>query len=98
MFILIKKAFIVLLHFSESLAIKCLFLNDELWIVRPAFIDLSPVELKYYAFKISLDKCTGSCNILSPKICVPKESKDINVNLFNVIINKNETKAMKKHI
>ena len=24
-------------------------------------IDLSPVELKYYPFMITLDKCNGSC-------------------------------------
>ena len=29
-------------------------------------------ELKCYPFMISLDKCTGSCNVLSPKIVVPK--------------------------
>ena len=67
--------FIVLLRFSESLATKCQFLNDELCIVRPAFIDLSPVELKYYAFKISLDKCTGSCNILFQKYVFQKNQK-----------------------
>ena len=38
---------------------------------------------------ISLDKCTGSCNVLSPKY-VPKETKDINVKVFNMITNKNE--------
>ena len=36
---------------------------------------------------ISLDKCTGSCNILSSKICVPK--KNVNVKAFNMITNKN---------
>ena len=66
--------------------------------VRPTIIDLNPVELKYYPFMISLNKCTGSCNVLSPKICVPKESKDINVKAFNMITNKNETKTMTKHI
>ena len=48
--------FIVLLSFSSSLArvakiadrTKCLFLSDELCIVRPTLIDLNPVELKYY--------------------------------------------------
>ena len=49
--------------------------NDETCMVRPILIDLNPVELKYYPFMISLDKCTGSCNILSPKICVSKEKK-----------------------
>ena len=45
---------------------------------------------------ISLDKCTGSCNVLCPKICVPKETKDINVKAFNMIINKKEAKTMTK--
>ena len=66
--------------------------------VRPSLVDLNPVELKYFPFIISLDKCTGNCNVLSPKICVPKETKDINVKAFNMATNKNEAKAMTKHI
>ena len=41
-------------------------------------IDINHVELKYYPILItivSLDQCTGSHNVLSPKICVPKEKK-----------------------
>ena len=45
-----------------------MFLNDESCMVRPTFIALNPVELKYYPFITSLNKCTGSCNVLSPKI------------------------------
>ena len=66
--------------------------------VRPSLIDLNPVELKYYPFMFSLYKCTGSCNVLSPKICVPKETKDISVKAFNMIRNKNEAKTMTKQI
>ena len=44
--------FIVLLSFSESLAAKCLFLNDEPHRVRPTLIDMNPGELKYYPFMI----------------------------------------------
>ena len=66
--------------------------------VRPTLIDLNPLELKYYPFMIILDKCSVSCNVLSPKICVPKERNNINVKVSNMIINKNEAKAMKKHI
>ena len=47
---------------------------------------------------ISLSKCTGVCNVLFPKICVPKETKDINVKVFNMITNKDEAKAMTEHI
>ena len=90
--------FNVLLSFSSSLATKCLFLNDEPCMVRPTLIDLNPVELKYYPFMISLNKCTESCNVLSPKVCVLKETKDINVKAFNMIINKNGAKATTEHI
>ena len=51
--------FIVLLSFSEPLATKCMFLNDEPCMVRPTLIDMNPFELKYYPFMISLNKCTG---------------------------------------
>ena len=52
--------------------------------VRPAFIDLNPVELKYYPFMISPNKYTESCNLLSPKVCVPKETKGMNVEASNM--------------
>ena len=97
-FSLIKQVFIVLLSFSESLATKFLLLNDESCMVRPTIIDLNPVKLRYYPFMISLVKCTGSCNVLSPKICVPKEKKGINVKVFDMLINKNEAKTMTKDI
>ena len=64
---------------SSSFVTKCLLLNDVPCIVRPALIDLNHVELKHYPFAISIDKCTGSCNVLIPKMCVPKETKDIQV-------------------
>ena len=97
-----KQAFIVLLSFSKSLAsvakvsdrTKCVPLNVEPRMVRPTLIDLNPVELKYYPFMISLDKCSGSYNDLSSKVCVPKKkTKYINVKVFNMITNKNETKS-----
>ena len=91
MFSIIKQVFIVLLIFSESLALnqtKYLFLSDEPCMVRPNLIDLNPVDIKYYPFVISLDKCSGNCNVFSPKICVPKETKDINVKAFNMLTKK----------
>ena len=99
---LIKQEFVVLLSFSQSLACiakvsnrtKYLVLNDVTYLVRPTLIDMNPVELKYYTFIVSLNKRTGSFNVLSPKICVPKETKDIDVKAFNLITNKNETKII----
>ena len=65
--------------------------------VRPTLIDLNPVELKYYSFMISLDKCNESCSVLSPKICPPKKTKNVNVKVFNMITYKNEVKTVTKH-
>ena len=50
--------------------------------VRLTLIDLNPAQLKHYPFMITLDKCNGSCNVLSPKTCVPKEAKDLNVKVL----------------
>ena len=68
MFSLIKKLVILLMSFSKSLArdrTKCLSLNDEPCMVRPNLINFNPAELNYYPFMISLDKWTGSCNVMS---------------------------------
>ena len=72
---LIKQVFIVLLSLTSSLATKCVSLNDETFMIRTTLIDLNPVQLNYYPFLISLDKCSGSCNVLSPKMCVSKKKK-----------------------
>ena len=32
--------------------------------IRPTLTDLNPVELNYHQFLISLDKRSGSCNLL----------------------------------
>ena len=53
---------------------------------------MNPIELKYYSFMIKWTKCTGSCNDLSPKLCVPKETKDINVKGFAMITKKMKVK------
>ena len=65
--------FIVLSSFSSPLANKCLSLNDKSCMVT--LIDLNPVELKYFPFMMRLDKRNRSCNVLSPKIRVPKKER-----------------------
>ena len=54
---------------------KCLSLNDEPFMIRPTFISLNSVELKYHSFMITLDQCNGSCNLLSQKKVFRKKQK-----------------------
>ena len=76
---------------------KYLFLNDEPCMFIP-IIDMNPAELKYYIFMIGLNKYTGSSNVLSPKICVLKETNESNVKVFHMMRNKDEAKAMTEHV
>ena len=63
-------------------------LKNERCAIRPTPIDLYPVELNYYLFTISLDKCSGSWNSvddLSTKTCIQSKTKYIKVKVFNII-------------
>ena len=69
------KMFVLLLSFSGSLATwKCVSLNNEPCMARFTLFDLNPVELNYYPFMISLNKCNGSCNVVD-YTCVPSKVK-----------------------
>ena len=57
---------------------------------QPTLINLHPneysQELHYYPFVINLDRCTGGCITLDDlwnRVCVPNETKDLNVIMFN---------------
>ena len=100
-FRLIKQVFVALMTFPGSLATKCMPLNNEPCFISPTLTDLNLVELNYYPFMISLDKCNGICNVAddsSTKICVPSKTKDVNNEVFNMTIIINEAKAFVNHI
>ena len=49
---------------------------------------------------IKLDRCVGSCNTLndlSNEVCVPKKTEDLNLCLFNMFPEINESKALTKN-
>ena len=70
MFSFNKQVLIALIIFSESFATKFLFFSDEPCMARPTFNVLNLFE----------PKCTGSCNILSPKLCDLKETRQMLTN------------------
>ena len=58
-------------------------------------------EFHYYPFTVTLDKCAGCCNTcndLSDKVCVPNKTEDLNLSIFNIITEINESKTLTKHI
>ena len=98
MFRITTQVFFALLNLNVS---KCVSLNNELCMIRSTLIDLTPPELSYCPFKVSLNKCTGGCNAaddLSRQTCHPSKTKDVNAKVFNMIRRINEAKLSIKHI
>ena len=94
-----KEAFIALLSFIASLAAKCTSLNNELYLVRPTFIDLNPKELYHYPLMISLKRWNESCYSLDDscaRICSPNKTEVINLNVLDLTNRKNESKIFEK--
>ena len=61
--------------------------------IRLTLINLNPDVLNYYLFTVILDKCSESCNDadnLSRKVCVPRKTKDVSGNTFNITTRINE--------
>ena len=101
MFGFIKKIFIVLQSsiVNPSYHTKFVSLNNQ------KVINLHPnkysQEFHYYPFAIKLDRCVGNCNTLnnlSNKVCVPNKTEDLNISMFNMTTEINESKTLTKHI
>ena len=73
--------------------------------IQPTLINLHlneySQELHNYLFAVGLDRCVGSCNALndlSNKVCVSNKTEVLNLSLFTMITEINESKAVTKHI
>ena len=107
MFEFIKKMFIVLLAsiVKASSDTKCVSLSNEKCKIQPTLVNLHPNESRqefhYYPFAFKLDICVGSCNTLndlSNKVCILNKTEHLNLSVFNVITEINESKTLIKHI
>ena len=106
MFGLIKKIFIGLLIglVNGSNLTKRVSLSNQICMIQPTPINLHlneySQELHNYLFAVQLDRYVGSCNALndlSNKVCVPNKTDDLNLSVFNMIAEINESKAVTKH-
>ena len=84
---------------------KCVSLSNQKCDIQTTLINLHTdeynQELHYYPFAVKLDKCAGNCNTLnglSTRVCVPSKTEDLNINVFNMITGKNESKILTKDI
>ena len=103
MFGFIKKVFITLLAsiVNASNRTKCISLSNQPCMIQPTIINLHPNKCTqrscYYLFAVNLNRC-NTFNDLSDKVCIPDKTKDLNLSLFNIITEINESKTLAKHI
>ena len=67
---------------------------------QPTLINLHPneysQEFHYYLFAVKLDRCVGTCNTLnelSIKVCLPNKTEGLNISVFSIITEINESKT-----
>ena len=84
---------------------KCVTLSNQKCKIQPTLINLHPnkyIEVfNFYPFAVKLDRCAGSCNNindLSNKLCVTNKTEDLNLSVFNMITEINESKTLRKYI
>ena len=106
MFGLIKKIFSGLLTsiVKSCNHTQCISLSNQKCMTQPVLINLHSneysQEFHYYPFVVKLGRCIGSCNILndlSSILCVPNKTEGLNLSMFNMITERNESKTLTKH-
>ena len=77
---------------SASYHTKFMSLSSHKCMTQPTLINSHSngysQELYYYPFAVSLDRFALSCNTLddlSNEVCVPNETEDLYLNVFNMI-------------
>ena len=107
MFELFTKIFIGILTglVNRSNHTKCVLLSNQKCIIQPTLVNVHSneysQEVHYYTSSVKLDRCVGTCNNLkglSNKVCISHKTDDLDLNIFNMISDINESKILTKHI
>ena len=84
---------------------KCILLSNQKSMAQSTLINLHPneycQEFHYYPFLVKLHRCVGSYNTLSDlsnKEWIPNKTNDLNLSLFNMLTEINESKILTKRI
>ena len=98
MFRFIKQISISAMMFFGSLScvssLECISINNEECKVRPETININSNNPIFFPFSLKINICNGNCNNINDpyaRICVPDIAKNLNVKVFNIISETNET-------
>ena len=101
-----RKIFMVLLIsiVNASNQAKCVLLSNQKCMIQTTLVNLHPneysQEFHYYPFAGKVDRCIGSCNTLNDlpsKVSDPIKTEDLDLSVFIMITEINESKTLTKH-
>ena len=70
-------------------SLECISKNNRQCTTRPEIVNVNTNEPVFYPYSITINKCKGSCNTINDpyaKLCVPDTIENINVKVFNLMI------------
>ena len=82
------------------LSLKCVSMTDQECKVRPAIMNIISNETLFYPCSVLVNKFSGSCNDINniyTKLCLPDVVKDLNIKVFNLLSQTNETRYVSWH-
>ena len=104
MFRFIKEIFISPLIYFGNLSglnpLICVSLKNQECKVKPEIVNINSNDPIFYPFGIKVNKCSGNCNSINDpyaKTCVPDTVKILNVKVFNLMSQTNETRHIRWH-
>ena len=79
---------------SCVISLECISIKNEECKVRPETININSNNPIFFPFSLKINICNGNCNNINDpyaRICVPDIAKNLNVKVFNIISETNET-------
>ena len=95
----IKKCSVTGLIFLSGLtsinSLSCISMNNQECKVRPQIVNVNGDDPMFFPYSVKTSKCSGNCNNINnppAKLCVPDVVKNLNVKVFSLESETNETR------
>ena len=93
---------ISLFNIIKTKALECVSAVNQKCMPRPKILDVNEGvgEALFYLYNVLVNKCSGSCDTINnpmAKLCVPDIVKRVNMQVYNFLMNLNETRNVLWH-
>ena len=83
-------------------ALECVSVVNQKSMPGPKILDVNEGigEVLFYPYNVLVNKCSGSCGTINnpmAKLCVPDIVKRVNMQVYNFLMNLNETRSVLWH-